>query len=517
LASFPFVEVQKGESFCCSGVTGRYVEIRVTLFRQQTVNISPIFYDLTIECCDVYPNTPPTISSSRGCNQDTIRVAAGQPLSFTVTGNDIDTNQAVTITSTELPVGATMTPALPVVGNPSQTVFNWVTDFSQVGVYNFAFEANDIYCYSATCPVIVDVVPCPTIQCSGSGISCVGLCNGRATVSISGNPTNFTYTWNTSPIRNTQSIDNLCPGVYQVVTYDGFACLDSCTIVIPTDPCGGFQTFTQGGWGATPKGKNVASYLKSKFASVFPTGLTIGCNNRLRLTSWNAVVDFLPSGNTARALPSGTLSNPGQSYQNVLAGQLVAATLNVNMDSAIVNFAPATGTLGNLVIASGLFGGWTINQLIAEANRAIGGCGSVYGFSDLNIALDLFNNNYNNGEFFSTTVNRCYLSCPIVGSGGTLRTARTVRPIIDAEDLEIFPNPASESINVRFVSSTDCFLTMDIMNLNGGLIGNLMNRQLVEGELVEEKFQINHLTPGVYIVRMSDGVQTLLRRVAIVK
>ncbi|MFM9028756.1 MAG: T9SS type A sorting domain-containing protein, partial [Bacteroidota bacterium] len=122
-----------------------------------------------------------------------------------------------------------------------------------------------------------------------------------------------------------------------------------------------------------------------------------------------------------------------------------------------------------------------------------------------------------NGEFFSTTVNRCYLSCPIVGSGGTLRTARTVRPIIDAEDLEIFPNPASESINVRFVSSTDCFLTMDIMNLNGGLIGNLMNRQLVEGELVEEKFQINHLTPGVYIVRMSDGVQTLLRRVAIVK
>ena len=517
LASKPFVEVTKGESFCCSGVTGRYLEVRVTLFRQQTVFDSPILYDLNVECCDVFPNTPPTISSTRGCNQDTIRVAAGQPLIFTVTGNDVDTAQSVTLTSTTLPDGASMTPELPTVGNPAQSTFNWTTSFAQVGVYNFSFEANDTYCYSATCPTIVEVVPCPTIKCSGVSISCVGLCNGRAEVNISGNPTNFTYTWNTTPAQTTKSISNLCPGTYQVITDDGFACKDSCTIIIPSAPCDGFQTFTQGGWGATPKGKNVASYLKTNFAVAFPSGLEIGCTNKLKLTSWSAVVDFLPSGTTARALPAGTLTNPGQAYQNVLAGQLVAATLNVRMDSIFTNFAPSTGKLGNLIIASGPFSGWSVNMLIAEANRAIGGCGSTYPFSAINNALNLFNNNYDGGYYFGTAPNKCFLSCPLDGTSGSLRIVNNGHLINDVNELLVFPNPAHDNFTIKFNSNEEGIATIDLIGLNGELVRNLINEPVGEGQLFENTVDVSDLNPGVYVIRFQDGTQSLMRKITIVK
>ena len=70
--------------------------------------------------------------------------------------------------------------------------------------------------------------------------------------------------------------------------------------------CPGFTTYTQGGWGSTPNGNNPGMYLQNNFSSVFPNGLTIGCNNKIKLTSSMAVKSFLPQGTTARQLNSGT-------------------------------------------------------------------------------------------------------------------------------------------------------------------------------------------------------------------
>src|SRR5205085_44994 len=44
---------------------------------------------------------------------------------------------------------------------------------------------------------------------------------------------------------------------------------------------GDFESFTQGGWGAKPHGNNAGALLASKFASVFPAGLTIGSGAKL--------------------------------------------------------------------------------------------------------------------------------------------------------------------------------------------------------------------------------------------
>lgn len=94
--------------------------------------------------------------------------------------------------------------------------------------------------------------------------------------------------------------------------------------------CPGHRTYTQGGWGGNPRGNNPAAFLRDHFEEAFPDGLEIGCINTLSLSSATAVRNFLPQGATASALPAGELADPTRyDYDNVLAGQLVALTLNV--------------------------------------------------------------------------------------------------------------------------------------------------------------------------------------------
>ncbi|MBX7052937.1 MAG: hypothetical protein K1X54_12935, partial [Flavobacteriales bacterium] len=169
------------------------------------------------------------------------------------------------------------------------------------------------------------------------------------------------------------------------------------TSSIPCDG-GALRTQTQGGWGAVPNGNNPGVYLHANFDQAFPNGLILGCNNQLVLTSAQAITAFLPSGSTPSALPSGTMTNPGNAYNNVLAGQLVAAMLNVGFDAYDPSFGESSSALGSMVFASGDFQGMTIAQVISLANEVIGGCSSAYSYSQLNQALTTINENYDNGN-----------------------------------------------------------------------------------------------------------------------
>ena len=125
--------------------------------------------------------------------------------------------------------------------------------------------------------------------------------------------------------------------------------------VFAQSTCPALKTYTQGGWGAAPSGNNVGTFLDQNFAANFPapTYLTIGCTNKLQLTSAAAVRAFLPNGTTPYVLPAGTKVNPTKTnYANVLAGQLVALALNLRFDNNIASFAPATVNLKDQIIAT---------------------------------------------------------------------------------------------------------------------------------------------------------------------
>lgn len=174
-------------------------------------------------------------------------------------------------------------------------------------------------------------------------------------------------------------------------------CIQECNEEECVIEAGDYRTQTQGGWGSEPTGNNPGAYLHTNFAVAFPSGLVVGCQagNTLTFTSAQAITDFLPQGGTP-AILSASYVDP-QDLNNVLAGQIVALTISVNFDVVFDDFGASSSFLGNLVITSGTFEGWSVNQLLAEANNIFGGCTSAYSPSQINDALSQINQNFVDG------------------------------------------------------------------------------------------------------------------------
>lgn len=193
---------------------------------------------------------------------------------------------------------------------------------------------------------------------------------------------------------------------------------------IDTGKClgvGSFVTFTQGGWGTKCAGNNPGCLRDQWFGSVFPGGLLLGDQDGVdgdghyvvHLTTSKAVEDFLPEGGTPAKLGFDAV-NPKNSGAGVLGGQLAAAKLNVHFDDAGAFAGKKTQTgavVGDLVFAWGVHAkllGFSLREVITLADRAIAGeiampididndgTGDL-GFSDLSTALDVANNNFDNG------------------------------------------------------------------------------------------------------------------------
>ncbi|WP_127129474.1 hypothetical protein [Pseudoflavitalea rhizosphaerae] len=179
-----------------------------------------------------------------------------------------------------------------------------------------------------------------------------------------------------------------------------------CQQECPPEDCGQLRTQTPGGWGAPPNGNNSGTYLHANFAAAFPNGLTVGCTPQfnVHLTSAQAITDLLPTGGQAAALMM-NYTDPAE-IKNVLVGHLVALTLATGFDVYDADFGNAGITLGQMEIGSGAFAGWTVNDFLAEANKALGGCGSYTAKQVLETA-DKINQNYVDGN-----IDNGFLVCP---------------------------------------------------------------------------------------------------------
>jgi len=164
----------------------------------------------------------------------------------------------------------------------------------------------------------------------------------------------------------------------------------------------GFTTFTQGGWGS-PSNSAPGKIRDQYFSTVFPSGLTVGSLFTIKLTSATAVKNFLPQGSTPSALTSSSVDPTTK--LNVLAGQVVALTLNVAFDHA-GKIGTNSTDLGNLYILGGTFAGKTVNDFLVIANKTLGGESTGYTPSQVNDAATAINENFDNG-----TSDKGYLTC----------------------------------------------------------------------------------------------------------
>jgi hypothetical protein len=198
-----------------------------------------------------------------------------------------------------------------------------------------------------------------------------------------------------------------------------------------------FRTYGQGAWGAPAEGDNAGAYLAAHFTDAFPSGIRLGdCGRYLVFNSANAVKNFLPSGTSPRQLNNGTLTNPTRTqYSNVFAGHLLALNLNLTFDSLHSTFSNSSSLLKNAKIATGMFSGWTVQQLYNEANRVIG-CGGTNSYiNSIKDAVEKVNKSWEEGNRQNEFVN-----CP--SSGLLVKISDNDNPAFSDQSLSAFTSYA---------------------------------------------------------------------------
>jgi len=101
--------------------------------------LSSSFCTVSITVSTVVNGNPPDIM----CQASTITVDQGQLVEFNVSASDVD-GDTLTLSPSNLPLGATFTPTNPVVGpSPVNGVFHWTPSFTQSGIFSVSFQVQD--------------------------------------------------------------------------------------------------------------------------------------------------------------------------------------------------------------------------------------------------------------------------------------------------------------------------------------------------------------------------------------
>lgn len=214
--------------------------------------------------------------------------------------------------------------------------------------------------------------PAPLIgNLSSTPVSCPGLCDGTATIGISGGTGPFTFTWSPAPGggQGTPHATGLCAGSYQVLVHDQGGCDASFSVLITAPAplvvdavtgdvschglCDGSIVLNVQGGSGTPQ---------YQWSPAPPTGQGTSTIGGLCAGSWSVAISDANGCSTIRNF---TLSDPPaitlaatatQSHCAVCDGT-VAATVSGGSGAMAITWANAGGTVGSGTALTGLCAG----------------------------------------------------------------------------------------------------------------------------------------------------------------
>lgn len=271
----------------------------------------------------------------------------------------------------------------------------------------------------------------------------------------------------------------------------------------PPGDCGQLRTQTPGGWGAEPHGNNPGAYLHDHFAAAFPSGVTVGAtpNYYARFTTAQAITDYLPAGGPAKKLTQNYTDPATSDLKNVLVQHLLALSLSVRFDQVDPSFGSAGIQLGNMIIGSGAFQGWTVTAFLAEANKVLGGTSNAYSVQDVLETAAAINENYVDGK-----MDGGYLDCPDgqVSAPGN----RIIREDMVMPGFSVQPNPSTGRFAFRLNKGTAGLAQVQVSNASGRIIETRSVPLVGKGQTLW--FDLTSQAPGIYMVRVAtnEGVET---------
>jgi hypothetical protein len=229
--------------------------------------------------------------------------------------------------------------------------------------------------------------------------------------------------------------------------------------------------------------------------------------------------DITINGNACPA-PSngyGFAFQPGGRIRNVLFGQVVALSLNVNNP---VGFGGDLNTLALANICGVTFPSSVITYLTNAANVTVGGllelanralAGEAVGVSltDINDAVDAINNRFDGCKSAACT------DGSVIGAGlGT-----TVEKFVPTEYalFQSYPNPFNPIATIRFDIPTASVVTLNVYNILGQVVATLVEGEYREAGRYDVKFDGSRVGSGVYFYRISAGSFQSLKKMVLIK
>ncbi|WP_158824860.1 T9SS type A sorting domain-containing protein [Mucilaginibacter lacusdianchii] len=108
---------------------------------------------------------------------------------------------------------------------------------------------------------------------------------------------------------------------------------------------------------------------------------------------------------------------------------------------------------------------------------------------------------------------------------GTLPTFKpvsyTAKPAVDKQlddklltNVQVFPNPVTDQINLRYTVSRNSNVTIKLMDVLGNNVATFSQR-VDPGEQKFTHYISNRLTSGFYFVRVMAGTESVIRRITV--
>jgi hypothetical protein len=108
---------------------------------------------------------------------------------------------------------------------------------------------------------------------------------------------------------------------------------------------------------------------------------------------------------------------------------------------------------------------------------------------------------------------------PNCSGGATTKVSDTQSPDDSKMEAQVglFPNPASEYVNVLFVPSHTAKSSIEMYDISGKLVVNIYNGEVQQGKQYQRRVDTRNFAAGVYIIRFRNGEFIETKKLVIAK
>jgi hypothetical protein len=102
---------------------------------------------------------------------------------------------------------------------------------------------------------------------------------------------------------------------------------------------------------------------------------------------------------------------------------------------------------------------------------------------------------------------------PAATSTAKINVIRTDDKLLN--DVQVYPNPITDQINVKYVLSRNSIVTVKIMDVLGNDVITLLSQRIGSGEQSFSYPLNNKLSRGFYFVRVVAGTESVIKRISV--